>query len=129
MNPQLTRVNGAPTASESGPRAPAPAAPVSAVRSAAVDTLIRQGSQPATGEAPPSLREAALAAVEANRWLAQKGSELTLEFDDAVGRTVFKLVDSQTGAVVRQFPSEEVLAIARALTDDAPSGALLRTDA
>jgi flagellar protein FlaG len=129
MNPQSIRLNGAAPAPDSSVRTPSPAAPVAA-RSAAVDQLLRQAGANAAGQAaPPSLQQAASAAVEANRWLAEKGSELTLEFDDAVGRTVFRLVDSQTGAVVRQIPSEEVLAIARALADDAPSGALLRTDA
>ena len=128
MNPQSIRLNSAAPAPDSGARATT-AAPVAA-RSAAVELLLRQGSKQAAGQAPaPSLQQAATAAAEANRWLAEKGSELTLEFDDAVGRTVFRLVDSQTGAVVRQIPSEEVLAIARALADDAPSGALLRTDA
>ena len=128
MNPQSIRVSGSTTAPDSSARASS-AAPVAA-RSAAVDQLLRQAGTNAAGQpASPSLQQAASAAVEANRWLAEKGSELTLEFDDAVGRTVFRLVDSQTGAVVRQIPSEEVLAIARALAEDAPSGALLRTDA
>ena len=128
MNPQSIRVSGSTTAPDSSARASS-AAPVAA-RSAAVDQLLRQAGTNAAGQtASSSLQQAASAAVEANRWLAEKGSELTLEFDDAVGRTVFRLVDSQTGAVVRQIPSEEVLAIARALAEDAPSGALLRTDA
>lgn len=128
MNPQSIRLPASPTAPDSSARVAA-AAPVAA-RSAAVDQLLRQAGTNAAGQtASPSLQQAASAAVEANRWLAEKGSELTLEFDDAVGRTVFRLVDSQTGAVVRQIPSEEVLAIARALAEDAPSGALLRTDA
>ena len=73
--------------------------------------------------------EAADAAAQANRKLAEKGSELTIEFDDALGRTVFRLVDTQTGDVVRQIPSEEVIAIARALKENAASGVLLRADA
>jgi flagellar protein FlaG len=127
MNPQLIRPNGSATVSESGGRSPAAAA---APRPPAVDLLLQQASKPSSGQASAaSLQEAASAAVEANRWLAEKGSQLTLEFDDAAGRTIFRIVDSQTGAVVRQVPSEEVLAIARALAEDAPSGALLRTDA
>jgi uncharacterized FlaG/YvyC family protein len=42
---------------------------------------------------------------------------------------VFKLIDAQTGALVRQIPSKEMLALARAFSDEAPGGALLRTDA
>jgi uncharacterized FlaG/YvyC family protein len=42
---------------------------------------------------------------------------------------VFRLVDSQTGEVVRQIPSQEMLTIARALAQDSSAGVLLRTDA
>lgn len=73
--------------------------------------------------------DAARAAVEANRRLAEKGSQLTIEFDDALDRAVFRLVDSQTGEVVRQIPSEEVLAIARALAEGADAGVMLSTNA
>ena len=73
--------------------------------------------------------DAARAAVEANRRLAEKGSQLTIEFDDALDRAVFRLVDSQTGEVVRQIPSAEVLAIARALAEGADAGVMLSTNA
>lgn len=73
--------------------------------------------------------QAARLTADANRWLAEKGSELTVEFDDSIGRAVFKLIDAQTGALVRQIPSKEMLALARAFSDEAPGGALLRTDA
>jgi flagellar protein FlaG len=90
---------------------------------------MRPDIAPVSGDPPVSATQAASAAADVNRWLAENGSELTLEFDDSLGRTIFKLIDSQTGAVVRQIPSEEVLSVSRALADDAPSGALLRTDA
>jgi uncharacterized FlaG/YvyC family protein len=73
--------------------------------------------------------QAARLTADANRWLAEKGSELTVEFDDSIGRAVFRLVDTQTGALVRQIPSKEMLALAQALSDESPGGALLRTDA
>jgi flagellar protein FlaG len=73
--------------------------------------------------------EARRAIADANRRLAQKASELTFEFDDSAARVVVKLVDKRTGEVLRQIPSEEALAIARALQDEAGVGALLRADA
>lgn len=74
-------------------------------------------------------QRAAEAIAAANRRLEQKGSELTIEFEDALGRMIFRLVDRETREVVRQIPSEEVLAVARALADvDAP-GVLVRADA
>ena len=54
---------------------------------------------------------------------------MTIEFDDALDRAVFRLVDSQTGEVVRQIPSEEVLAMARALAEGADAGVMLSTNA
>jgi len=84
---------------------------------------------PAPAVAAEAARAVAEAAEDIRQQLAQKGSELTIEFDDALGRTIFKLVDAQTGAVVRQIPSEEVIAIARALKDKISTGVLLRSDA
>lgn len=83
----------------------------------------------AVAAAPAADADAARAAAEANRRLAEKGSQLTIEFDDALDRAVFRLVDSQTGEVVRQIPSEEVLAIARALAEGADAGVMLSTNA
>lgn len=124
MNSQPVRVDGAFPPSQVNPRS---AAAVSVPASAGKG--MRPDIAPVSGDPPVSATQAASAAADVNRWLAENGSELTLEFDDSLGRTIFKLIDSQTGAVVRQIPSEEVLSVSRALADDAPSGALLRTDA
>ncbi|HUL68047.1 MAG TPA: flagellar protein FlaG [Burkholderiaceae bacterium] len=72
--------------------------------------------------------DARQAVADANRQLAQKASELTFEFDENSSRVIVRLVDKQTGQVLRQIPSKEALEIARALQDES-SGALLRTDA
>lgn len=66
---------------------------------------------------------------EANRRLAQKASELTFELDEGTQRVIVRLIDTRTREVLRQIPSEEALAIARALRDDAATGALLRAAA
>jgi flagellar protein FlaG len=93
-----------------------------------------QQTQPAVGAAGAGASrgmadDVRRAIEEAGRRLAQKASELTFEFDDASGRVVVKLVDARTREVLRQIPSEEALAIARALEGDTAVGALLRTDA
>ncbi len=69
------------------------------------------------------------AIAEANRRLAQKASELTFEFDEDAGRVIVRLIDKHTGEVLRQIPSDEALAIARALAEESAAGALLRADA
>jgi len=63
--------------------------------------------------------------AQANRALKENGSELALEFNDDLGRSVFKLIDSTTGEVLRQIPSEQALAVARALAQGQSAGALL----
>lgn len=66
---------------------------------------------------------------QANKALAGNGRELAFELDDGSGRVVVKLIDTRTKEVLRQMPSEEMLAISRALKDGAEIGALLSTDA
>jgi flagellar protein FlaG len=100
-------------------RSPAPAAPPPAPAAAAAQAarVALEAQQ---------VREAA---AEANRRLAEKGSDLTFEFDDVLGRMIFKLIDRQTNEVLRQIPSQELLEIARALAQDIDAGALMRTSA
>lgn len=74
-------------------------------------------------------QEAREAAAEANQRLAEKGSDLTFEFDDVLGRMIFKLIDKQTNEVLRQIPSQELLEIARALAQGMDAGALMRASA
>lgn len=102
-----------------------------------------QRTPPRRGEVPPSadparppadnaaVRADASVALqqarsEANRALAQKGRELSFEFDRELGRVIVKLVDTKTREVIRQVPSEEMQAIARALAAGEESGVLLR---
>ncbi|HEU0204859.1 MAG TPA: flagellar protein FlaG [Burkholderiaceae bacterium] len=100
------------------PRAPAPA------------PAVLYAAPPPAAQSPSDPHAAAKAAArEANQKLVEKGSELALEFDDDLGRVIFKLVDTRTREVLRQIPSEAVLAVARALADEIPSGAILSTDA
>ncbi|MEG1831809.1 MAG: flagellar protein FlaG [Burkholderiaceae bacterium] len=68
-------------------------------------------------------------ATQANESLKQKGVDLAIEFDDELGRAIFRLVDSVTGELVRQVPSEEMLAVARALAAGESAGALVKTRA
>ncbi|MEF9995185.1 MAG: flagellar protein FlaG [Burkholderiaceae bacterium] len=68
-------------------------------------------------------------ATQANESLKQKGVDLAIEFDDELGRAIFRLVDSVTGELVRQVPSEDMLAVARALAAGESAGALVKTRA
>lgn len=59
-----------------------------------------------------------------NRALKQSNNNLEFSVDNDSKKTVVKLVDKETGDVVRQFPSNEVLAIARSI-DRIQQGLLL----
>lgn len=120
---QIDRAVHARTAPAAGP-ARAVTRPAGAVDArAALETAARAAADRAAGE------ELRRTMAQANRQLAQKGRELTFEFDEDAQRVIVKLVDTRTREVLRQIPSEEALAIARALQDDTAAGALLRADA
>lgn len=66
-----------------------------------------------------SARELDTAVQEVGEHLKQSGSTLQIDYDKTSGRNVFKVVDSATGGVVFQIPSEELLAAARKLRQTA----------
>ena len=56
------------------------------------------------------------AAVEAaNKFLQPVARNLQFSIDKGSGKTIVKVIDTETDKVVRQIPSEEMLAISRAL--------------
>ena len=60
------------------------------------------------------------------------GRSLSFRQDDSIDRSVITVLDTQTNRVVRQIPSEEVVAIARQIRDDmaeARAGLLLNGNA
>ncbi len=126
MSPDLAALSAGRNTSSAQPKA---AAPVRLTREQAPAKSSDVTPSPEANAAALKARQAQAAAAEATRKLAEKGSELTIEFEDALGRMVFRLVDTQTREVVRQIPSEEVLAIARALAADESAGVLLRGNA
>lgn len=50
-----------------------------------------------------------------NRLLQQANIDLQFSIDKESQRTVVKLVDSKTGEIIRQYPSEAALAISRSI--------------
>ena len=79
-------------------------APVSAIRSAA--------ETQAQAADPRAVKEAVAAANEAMKSIK---SELDFSVDDDTGKTVVRVIDKQTGTLIRQMPSREMLEIAKAL--------------
>jgi len=103
-------------------------APVSAIPAPA-PMQSRAHAQAEAAPAPVSEEMMRRAIENANRALVQKSRELTFEFDDDVGRVIVKLIDRNTGEVLRQIPSSEAVQIARLLDQQRGVGALLRTHA
>jgi len=57
------------------------------------------------------------AVKELKDYLQQNQSDLSFQVDQSTGHMYFKLIDSRTKEVIRQIPSEEVLAMARKLRE------------
>lgn len=63
-----------------------------------------------------------------NKALKQSNKSLEFSVDTDTKRQLVKLVDTETGDVIRQFPSEDALAISRAI-DQFQKGMLLQQEA
>ena len=113
---------------------------VSAV-SAAIQAVTSQpapsgGARPVAAKAPapekvaapaPDAAELKQAMEAANSALRAISTDLEFSLDPSTGKTVVRVIDNSTQQVIRQFPSEEMLAIARAI--DRFQGLLLRQKA
>lgn len=100
-----------------GEAAPAPATSSSPVVANATSGGGQGVSAAELGEALERVREA----------LAPVARNLQFSVDDDTGKTVVRIIDSSTNEVIKQFPSEEMLAISRSI--DKLQGLLLRQEA
>jgi flagellar protein FlaG len=64
----------------------------------------------------------------ANKAMDKLNSKLEFKVDDTTNKTVVKVTEAQSGKVIMQFPSEEMLSITRAI-DSSQQGALLKEKA
>ena len=57
--------------------------------------------------------------------------DLQFSIDDDTGKTIVKVLDSESGDLIRQIPSEELIAIAQAIADnlEAVEGLILKEEA
>jgi flagellar protein FlaG len=75
--------------------------------------------------APDRESDAIADAAEAiNRTLAEQKRELRFAVDEASGRTLVYVMHAQTGEVVRQIPSEVMIAIAKLVENGEPMRSL-----
>jgi flagellar protein FlaG len=83
-------------------------------------------SQPETRK--PSVAELERAVRDLNQSMKENNSNLAFSVDPDTEQTVVKVMDSSTGEVIKQFPSKEAIAIAKAI-GDIQQGLLLKQKA
>lgn len=99
------------------PEAVAPVDPVAAI-AALGDVRGRAGSEAQQqGSVEERERELQRATEDVNRYLAESHRALNFSIDRESGETIVKVMDTEKNEVIRQIPSEEVLALARRLRD------------
>lgn len=76
----------------------------------------------------PSVAELTSAVAAINQAMQQSGRNLEFSVDSDTKKTVVKMVDTSTGELIRQFPTEETLAISRGI-EQFQQGLLLKQKA
>ena len=103
-----------------------PAATVSPTASSSQGTVPTPASSNAAAP-PPNAQVVTSAVARANANLAAYGRVMDFSVDAATGLTIARIRNSQTGAVLQQFPSEDLVRLAQMLADWSP-GSKLRLD-
>lgn len=89
--------------------------------------LLTEQSVAQTGKTEPARQELEEAIKAVTEFIKPINSSIEFNLDEETGRTIVKVIDIETKDVIRQFPSEEMLSIAKAL--DTMKGLLLRQQA
>lgn len=88
---------------------------------------------PSASATEPATREELEQAISEIASAVQNAQRnLNFSVDESSGRTIVKVIDSQTDEVIRQIPSEEALALARRMREsdnEALSGLLMQSRA
>ncbi len=114
-----------------GSGSPQPAAPQSGGASAqqAARPEVQLQAPPSQPPPPPPERAKVEQIVKEIKQLVDPivANGLNFSIDDSTGKTIVRITDGETGEMIRQIPSEEMLAIAESL--DRMQGLLLRQEA
>ena len=82
---------------------------------------------PQTEKTEASRQQLEEAVKSVNDFLQPINNSLQFNIDDETGKTIVKVVDATTNELIRQFPSEEMLSIAKAI--DQMKGLLIQQKA
>lgn len=121
--PQVSGARPAGSASIDTASPPATAAAPAIVRPAQTNA----GSGQTQRQAQVEQSEIRQALEEVRAALSPVAQNLRFSIDDDTGRMVIRIIDSSTDEVIKQIPSEEIIAIAKAL--DKFQGLLVRQQA
>ena len=91
------------------------------------ENIQQNGNAQEQAQRVPSAGELQKALEEVEKAVAPMAQSLQFSLDKDSGRTVVKVMDTDTNEVIRQIPSEEVLAISEAV--DKRKGLLLKQQA
>jgi flagellar protein FlaG len=80
-----------------------------------------------TARPPTPAQEVQRAVAILNQLIEPVTSSVSFKIDDSTGKTVIRVMDTDTNTLIRQFPTEEALALTRVL--DAHQGRILNTQA
>lgn len=103
-------------------------APPTAVRQIGVALPKTEAATFSSAESRPLPEQLQKAVSTINQAMHQANQGLEFSFDADTNMSIVKIVDTGTGEVIRQIPSEEVVAIAHAI-DQFQQGLLLRAKA
>ena len=113
-------------------QAPQPAKPASDGAGAPVAVVVAPSNvetKPGVAaERQPSATHLQNVVASINKVMKQSNKNLEFAVDMDTKKSIVKLVDSETGDVIRQFPSEEALAISRSI-ENIQKGLLLKQEA
>lgn len=93
-----------------------------------VSIELPQPAVKSAAEQKPDAAQLKSAVDNINRALKASNKNLEFSIDSSTEKPVFRLRDSETGEVIRQYPTEDMLAITRAI-DQIQQGLLLKQKA
>jgi flagellar protein FlaG len=110
-------------------RAQASAAAKTVARPVPGQDIATAGKVAPAPPAPPVSRTDVREAVRyLNEYVQSLRRDLTFTVDEDLDRMIVRVVDAETGELVRQIPAEEMVAVARALRQNAPETGILMQD-
>lgn len=89
-----------------------------------VDSRVEAGLRPSTPAPTPTREQVEQAAARVKELLRGTTSRLEIEIDPDLHKVVIKILNGESGEIIRQIPSQELLDLAKHL--DEPKGLLVR---